>query len=353
MGLKIASGKPILGIMSHQFKSFLYYAKLSKICIQEGFSGLILFNPEDVDFIRRRISAWVYAKGKWGRAKVRYPDLVYDIGYYRTDRTLQRAVKFMTKANVPFLGYWPGDKWDIHQTLMDSKEISKHCIATIRFTDMNELFTFAEKYGSILLKPVNGDSGQGIIRLTLKDGKIYLDGNNKTMDEYTKESVSHRLKPLSNGTYIAQERLDITGVDGKLWDLRTLVQKNGEGKWSLTGTAVRQGEPGKITTNLETGGKVAQTLPYLRSAFGENQTKKLLLDMESLSLLIAQHMEQAMQKQFVELGIDLAILKDSSIRIIEINHKPGKKIMKSKHDPNVYRESIEKPLKYASFLSVR
>src|SRR5690606_6780585 len=54
----------------------------------------------------------------------------------------------------------------------------------------------------------------------------------------------------SRRPHVVQQRVDLLRVDGRIADVRALVQKDGTGVWRLTGAGVRVGRRGSIVSNL-------------------------------------------------------------------------------------------------------
>jgi hypothetical protein len=135
-----------------------------------------------------------------------------------------------------------------------------------------------------------------------------------------------------------------------MWDCRSLVQKNKEGNWTLTGLVVRVGTGNHITTNLENGGKSVDALPVLIEQFGQVEGNDLYRNLAKVSYEIADYLEHCFDNRYAEFGIDLAIEKTGKIKVLEINHKPGKGIMKVKDNEDMYSQSVSLPMQYAAFL---
>lgn len=67
---------------------------------------------------------------------------------------------------------------------------------------------------------------------------------------------------IGSRRYIIQPFLHLTNSKGQPFDVRVLMQKNGLGRWTLTGMAVRLGNQGSLTSNLHGGGTAVSPLPF-------------------------------------------------------------------------------------------
>nr|WP_284646839.1 YheC/YheD family protein [Paenibacillus chinjuensis] len=72
-------------------------------------------------------------------------------------------------------------------------------------------------------------------------------------------------------SYLVQPYLQLHDASGDAYDVRSLVQKDGAGRWQLTGMAVRQGQGGSLTSNLHGGGKAEAAGPSWPACSGRRR----------------------------------------------------------------------------------
>ncbi|MNZ54150.1 Endospore coat-associated protein YheD [compost metagenome] len=156
----------------------------------------------------------------------------------------------------------------------------------------------------------------------------------------------------SRQTYIVQPYLELSGEDGKPFDVRVLLQKDGSGSWSLTGMAVRCGQEGSLTSNLHGGGGALPAQSMLESKFGAQKAEHLQERIHTISKQAAIRLESRYGR-LAELGLDYGIEPSGRIWLIEVNSKPGRSSFRIISDLKAEQQSIEKPLQYARYLSRR
>jgi hypothetical protein len=92
-------------------------------------------------------------------------------------------------------------------------------------------------------------------------------------------------------------------------------------------------------------------MPVLIEQFGQEEGNNLYRNLAKVSFEIAGYLENCFDNRYAEFGIDLAIEKTGKIKVLEINHKPGKGIMKVKGREDLYSQSVSLPMQYAAFLA--
>ncbi|WP_167568602.1 YheC/YheD family protein [Brevibacillus migulae] len=340
--------KRVLGIMTTRLTNIERFQSYRDRALRCGFDDLIVFSPLNVNLRSRRIRAFQYRYGQWIQGMTAYPSIVYDLGYYKNEA----ALKVRNLSGMRFLADLLDHKWMVQRYLSSSPSLLPHLIPTRSWNQADDALSMMELHQSVMLKPINGESGYGIKRLRLIDGQYELTENVGTTMHYPPAEIKSVLEKIRKTEgYMVQKWLDIRNVQGQVWDFRVLVQKDDQGAWQFTGMVGRLGIPGYVTSNLETGGTAMEAKALLESQLGGPLAEDLHAKMIELSLQAAAHLEQAAQKQLAELGLDFAIDKENQIWLIEANAKPGKKIMRYA-DPSleVYERSVILPMKRAAHL---
>ncbi|NHN31585.1 YheC/YheD family protein [Paenibacillus sp. S3N08] len=149
--------------------------------------------------------------------------------------------------------------------------------------------------------------------------------------------------------YLQQQYLLLQTHTGDAYDVRALVQKDGSGRWALTGMAVRQGQDGSLTSNLHGGGTTQPACDFLEQQFGAAQAASIISELGRLSELIPEALE-ARHGRLVELGIDYGIDTAGKPWILEVNSKPGRSIFAHIEDNKMRIRAITNPIRYARYL---
>lgn len=120
---------------------------------------------------------------------------------------------------------------------------------------------------------------------------------------------------------IIQQGISLETVDGRPYDIRSMVQRKPGGRWTSTGMFSKVGKPNKIVTNYYQGGKIV-LLNKLFDQAGlsaeEAESRKKLL--AQVSRKIAVFLSKKRSGMY-EMGIDFAFDSEGHLWILEVNSR--------------------------------
>nr|WP_282936950.1 YheC/YheD family protein [Paenibacillus sp. RC67] len=202
-----------------------------------------------------------------------------------------------------------------------------------------------------MLKPINGWGGKGIIRVTLDKNRFIVQQNGVPTKSLPTSALGSFIRQvLKNGHHLMQKWIDIRNRSGHVYDIRALVQKNGEDQWQTTGTAVRQAKQGKITSNIKSGGSAHQVSNYLKREFDSEKGNALTSSVAEIAQYIPPFMEKSYHTRLSELRIDLAVDSSGRLWLLEVNIKPGRMIMRQVYGKKAWERSFRIPFQNARHL---
>lgn len=225
---------------------------------------------------------------------------------------------------------------------------------TRRMRSSRSLEEMLLQYHSLYLKPESGKAGKGIMLLQLDEGEIKpyrltIQGVKQRNIVYRTAKLPLLWKRIKRETektpYIVQQAIELASYNGRQFDLRTLVQKNGKGSWLVTGIGARLAGYHRITTHVPQGGSVEDPEKLLLPVFGQETTGYLMNRLRSNALLIAKQIEKASGHQLGEMSMDLGIDTDGRIWFFEANAKPMKF-----DEPHIRKKSLERIFQYSHYL---
>ncbi|MFM1653879.1 YheC/YheD family protein [Brevibacillus sp. B_LB10_24] len=341
----------MLGIMTHRVTKPERFEPFFHVAAQEGFGGIIVFTPHDADLQKETIAGWIRDKGRWKRKDVPFPLISHDVGYYRKPETIQKVKALKRQEKMPFIGYGLGSKWSIHKALLNIPVLQPHLPETVRYREKTDVVNMLKKHETVMLKPLNGLGGEGIYRLSSGGDGYLLEGGGEPMRRCTRRAIGKALHAICrNGKYIVQQWLDIRSQEGRVYDIRSLMQKGRQGEWQLMGFCVREGGAGKFTSNLSGGGSAHQVFPYLEKNYGPERAGEIEQKLREISSRVCTGLEEVKCKRLVELGLDLGVDRDGHIWIIEVNIKPGKTQGRDIYQLKTAEDRIRLPIQFASGL---
>ncbi|MDQ0338070.1 glutathione synthase/RimK-type ligase-like ATP-grasp enzyme [Caldalkalibacillus uzonensis] len=336
--------EPPFGEMNLFFQEVIYFAERRRMMAY-------IVTLQDLAPLSLPILGWTYHNGKWHRRYFPVPDVVYNrIPSRKIERSsmYQRLKQELEERNIPLFNQTFLNKWTVHHHLSKVDQLKPFLPETHRFDGKASLAMMLSKYPTVFLKPVHGSLGRGIYKIKrLRTGftSEYSTLNGEIVKSFPrfKTLVIYLSKRINKHHYMIQEGIPILHVEGRPVDFRALMQKNGQGQWSVTSMVARIGSANRFVSNISRGGEVAKVLETLRKC-QIPQVKETRRNLTALAKRVCQVIDQTQDGHFGELGVDLALTHTGRIYILEVNSKPSKtdntlpdKGLKSKGRPSVHR----------------
>lgn len=213
-------------------------------------------------------------------------------------------------------------KKDISNKMINSK-FASYVIPTIHTKLPSQVFTLLTMWPSVILKPLTGARGEGILCLEKSSEDKYTFSNTEnTIGTYDKKGCTEMLeKIINNSLMIVQPRLRFTNQKGQTMDFRINSTKGTDGKWETIYMIARTARD-SIVSNLSQGGYASLVKPTLEAEFGE-KAEKILETFDFFAKEIPLYIEEISESNVLSLGIDIGIDYDTfNPYIIEVNYVP-------------------------------
>lgn len=321
---------------------------------------VLVFTPENIDERKKQIHAYIYdtAKQRWKRAWTGYPDLFLDRSRFYSSERFRPALLFRKRnPQLHFISSPLANKWNLYQQLSRKSAIRPYLPATTLYRRFNDLRKELLQRKLVFLKPINGTGGRGILRIErLVGGNYSVKGR----------STSRRMLPVRimslpqlrdlvkarkpENRYIIQQGIHLRLKNGSVHDYRMLVQKDGNGKWEVTGCVGRVGAAGSVTSNLHGGGRAVPMMTLLKHWFGsKRKAESVAEDINAFGIMLVETLE-SIYGRLCELALDIAVDSTGHIWLIEVNTKPAREVFARIKDRAAYDKAIRRPLEYAKWL---
>ncbi|MFJ7639009.1 YheC/YheD family protein [Peribacillus sp. NPDC097206] len=347
----------LIGLMSTKdTQENHYFTELAKTAKTLGMN-VCKFVPENMDVDSKKIKGERFdgEKEVWLPASLDLPDFVYDRcfhGISREHNDIREKINWL-KENSNFLGLGLPGKWDVYRTLKTNPLLQAFFPETERVTTPEQIIEHMERLEKIIIKPEFGSGGLGIYLLTkTKEGTTVSMTKKGTKYDRQFESKSQLNKwlqhLLTRYSYLCQPYLELSNQKNEPFDLRILLQKNEKNQWLERGRGIRLGKQDHITSNLTTGGEALSLEDFMKKN-PDSIPVTVEQTIQHILRTLPVETEGAFQRLF-ELGIDLGIDKAGKIWILDINSKPGRKIIQTLQ-PESMKEIYQAPFKYCQYLS--
>jgi glutathione synthase/RimK-type ligase-like ATP-grasp enzyme len=355
---------PTLGVMTLFIKDLKleeieYYRKLTLVGKKLKLN-VIVFTPENDYPERKLVKAIRYdsEKSRWIDGLIPLPDLIYDRCRFQPNYSFKVVRKFReTHPELNYLNRPMAHKWNVHRLLYKNPTIRAYLPETIQYHQASDLISFLKKYNLVYLKPSDGTGGRGILCIRRMARGIYLiQGRDRNRKIITPRKMRAEQIPASFSSwelkdrYLIQQGIALSLPDGRVHDYRLLIQKNGKGKWEVTGCAGRIGALGSITSNLHGGGVAMPMNKLLDSRFSASEKIAGIRNaMEQLSHEVVIVLEKH-YGQLCEMALDIAVSPTGQVYLLEVNPKPAREVFRRIGETATYEKAIRRPLEYALWL---
>jgi len=349
---------------SPPFSEQHYCRTLSQASSKYGISVVVLC-PQTIQHDPQIIHGYIFKEDGWKETIIPMPDIIYDRCFDLKGRERRAASKLLTsykqqKSWMIWARGLPG-KWIVYNKLKDEPTLKPYLPPTSSYSGpeslTKSLLTFQKQ---IFLKPQAGSQGKSTLHIHMLNdsNSLIINGrdhqNNPINQRFDKHSKGlawiHQF--IHHRPFIIQPYLHLYNKKEHPYDIRVLMQKNGEGHWMLTGMAVRKGYIGGTTSNLHGGGTATSVLPFLTWEFGATPAEHMMAVLHNLSKDIPSILESHFGR-LGELGIDYGIDTLGHIWLLEVNSKPGRSSFNHIEDPTSAVLAAENPLRYARYLLLR
>jgi glutathione synthase/RimK-type ligase-like ATP-grasp enzyme len=333
-----------------------FFKELTLIGQREGVP-IFVFCPKEVNIEAKTVVGYRYQpdKRKWEKNLFPLPSLIYDRCFYGGPdhyQSYQPYVKQLKQSNIPFMGYGLHGKWEVYEILLKYEQLQPYIPKSRIVKQLSDILPEIQTH-PMILKPKAGSQGKDIYRVEKKHHVIDITGRDDKNQPFKTELPTSQLKTwlkrlLTPNRFLIQPYLELTTQEGRSYDIRSLVQKNIEGKWTITGMAVRCGKKDSLTSNIHGGGDVYPIAPFLQKEFGDN-AQSIIDKLQKLSLEICSSLEEH-HGRLTEVGVDFGIDRHQNIWLLEANSKPGRSVFRIIQDKTSSRASVEKLIHYAGTL---
>lgn len=290
---------------------------------------------------------------RWKKTRLPPPHVVYNrVPNRRVEQSpaVQQALSILqSHPTIQLFNPSFFDKWTLHQQLQSVKEFRPYLPETVLFQYSSALKAMVSKYPLVYLKPVHSKAGIGMIQINAQETGFEMVYQTQHAKKRYHPSTFEELWSLAQQLcqkkkYLIQQGILLSQYQGRPFDLRILVQKNGQGIWDLTGIGIRIAGKDAISTHVPMGGKIGETQTVLTETFGERQ-KELREELKNLCLRIAQTLETKQKQNLGEMSFDFGLDSKENFWFFEANAKPMKF-----DEPHIRQLSLQRLVEYFLYL---
>ncbi|MGE5561536.1 MAG: YheC/YheD family protein [Chloroflexota bacterium] len=316
--------------------------------------GVCFFTFDGLRIADRRVVAYAYdSNNRLTRRVLLLPRVIHyrAIAFGKRDRRLARALLRVPGRTV-FNSPWCGGKLRNIRWLAADPELRRHVPETLRYDGARSLRTLFARHPALILKPVWGSLGLGLIRVRRTASGYQWETGTSVRPHNCKRlaSLVACLRPhIGNRSYLVQQALELATYQGRRFDVRVTVQRAGDGEWRVSGMVAKVGGHNRIATNVARGGRAVNLMRVLNASFGPLQAAQCASGLSSLGLRIAPVLARH-EPGAADYGFDLCLTKDGHPWFLEANHRDLRYAFRDAGDHDLWANTYRHPMEYAACL---
>ncbi|GEB30611.1 YheC/YheD family protein [Brevibacillus parabrevis] len=314
-----------------------------------------VFTPQGINWEKKKVRGYLYNQKQnlWQEVILPFPHVVYNRIPTRKAEQRPDVKKALARIdelpNVTLFNRCFFDKQELFSMLKKHPEVQTYLPETKKLDTLARFKGFCNEHRFVYLKPVRGKAGEGIMRIEYKNDGWRLQRLKEqkavtrrfsNLDDLWKHVKSH----VRQQRYIMQQGIRRARFNGKPFDVRVLVQKDGKGEWGVTGVGIRRSGSQSITTHVPRGGSIHSLSSVLQSLF-KADPEKMENSIHETALAIARALNEEIP-DLAEMSMDLGLTEDGSLWFFEANAKPEKF-----DEPSIRRLSLSNLIHYAQYVS--
>lgn len=281
---------------------------------------LYMFTSDDVDMEKEVIRARVRLEDD-ETVHIPLPDVIYNI-FPTIDYAQTKEEKWL-RERVPFTTFPVGNKLTLPSRLLRETNYGHLFIPFVGVTDLEKVFEFLKRHKKGVFKSIAAARGESIFFVNWRSVDRFIVEVDKKPIVMNRQGFENWVSDfLIPEQFILQEFKEFKTRDGRPYDIRAHVQKDGEGMWTLTKIYPRIGTRKGILSNISRGGSTEELEEFLHRQFSKERANHYNEKLRTLSLEVAQAIDSVYNHSIDELGLDLAIDETGRIWMHEANGGP-------------------------------
>lgn len=301
------------------------FFRLLSITAQSNNTELIYITPKSINISKGVINGKMLINDQIVDIEREIPQFI-DISPYffnkRNKKKYQKELHFLQKnSELSINEKGIINKDELQKVLSSSKIFKNFSIPTNDLKNYNDLINQIENSGKLIVKPVTGAQGRGVIAIEkVKDQYFVYEQKKQNHLSYT-ELKNYYKEHIENKHYITQKFITSVSKDNNPIDCRVHLEKDGNGQWQLAGQFIRIGIGQTVVSNIRYGGCITEVKGYLQSNFGEGW-KEVYEKIIKVGRTLPYMLEEYKEKEYTTMGFDIGINKNGDLCIFEVNSYP-------------------------------
>ncbi|MNJ32245.1 Endospore coat-associated protein YheD [compost metagenome] len=307
----------------------------------------------DIDPRKNYSIAYIRKGHDYARVSMPTPKVIHNRALYPELSAQRKIHSLAAQGTIIFNRNNRYGKDVIHRLLQENPSLS-HCLPATVEAAPSSLSCMMAQYDDLILKPVRGSVGQGIMRLQRDSLGWCLTYPSKTKKAWITDRIDQAKLPawlhrqIFDTPYLVQERIPLAEYDSSPLDLRVSVQRGALGAWGVTGMFLKVAPKNSFISNIAKGASVYPT-QLLAKCFPSKLAADALCRVEALSLSIARYLSSRLPL-LADLGMDIGLTQSGKPYFIECNGRDQRYGFRKAGLSEIWQETYNKPMAFARYL---
>ena len=210
-------------------------------------------------------------------------------------------------------------KWSLHKFYSRSSRLRSFLPPTA-ILSRKSLAEYLSRYGTVYVKPDREHMGRGVTRVWRSGGRYFLVRvKGKEVAKRSTDDIYRYIRKKSGSVrHIVQKAIPLAKVNGRPFDIRVMMMRNGSGRWEYAGMLAKVAGKGSIITNVRRGGGYALQVGTALDAFLSKEKRQAVKqNLVRLSYQISRRFDH--YKRSSQIGLDFGVDRTGRISLIEVN----------------------------------
>ena len=308
---------------------------------------IVVFAVEHVDVRRHTVRGYVPTATGWRRVRMTVPSVVHKRVLYRESFPL-RTLRRLEQRGVIFVNPIKIQDKKRMAALLARSPARNHLPPTASYS-WRRLQAMLDDGESAVLKPRVGSLGQGVIRVSPVDARrVEIVIRSRRI---VSRSGLRRLLRARRGArrYILQRYVPLATYQGRPFDLRVPVQRDGNGSWVIPGIVAKVARKHPFLTNMAQGASAIPGEQALAAAFGKDASH-VIHRVKELALHVARAVSDA-HRYAGDLGLDVGVDRSGKPWLFEVNTRDQRYTFERAGLLDAFRALYRNPLAYCASLA--
>lgn len=310
----------------------------------------------DMDLSSEGCMAYVYNGIDYSKQELPLPQVIHNRALYPRGEAAHKIRKLTAMGITVFNVNNRYGKDTIHRLLWSASHLRHYLPAAMPLTS-NTLSVMMSRYQDLILKPIRGSVGHGIMRLQYRADSgwsLIYPSPTGPRDWITARLRRGELpgwakKRLGRVPYLVQERIPLVEYEGRPVDLRVTVQRGICGDFRVTGRFAKISPKGGFVCNIAKGGEALPAEEVLARALPAPLVLAALSHVEALALAICRYLSDRLPL-LADVGLDIGLTPEGRPYFIECNGRDQRYGFRKAGMESIWKDTYRQPMAFARYL---